>query len=157
MIRATGVVPDSVADAAGAHEELAWNRKTAALALLAFAMLTVSLDQYIVVVALPEIGRALGYSAQTLQSVISVYTVASSGFLLLGGRAADLLGRRRIFVSGLTFYGGGSLAGGLATTPEMLLGARVAQGIGGALIFPATLSLVNTMFAEGRERNRARP
>jgi MFS family permease len=109
----------------------------------------------VVVVALPEIGRELGYSAQTLQSVISAYAVASSGFLLLGGRAADLLGRRRIFVSGLAFYGGASLAGGFARTPELLLGARAVQGIGGALIFPATLSLVNTMFAEGSERNRA--
>src|SRR5262245_49145285 len=134
---------------------LGWNRKSAGLALLSFAMFTVSLDQYIVVVALPEIGRELGYSAQTLQSVISAYTVASSGFLLLGGRAADLLGRRRIFVSGLIFYGGASLAGGFATTPEFLLAARAFQGIGGALIFPATLSLVNTMFTEGSERNRA--
>jgi MFS family permease len=89
----------------GADEGLGWNRKSAALALLSFAMLTVSLDQYIVVVAPPEIGRELGYSAQTLQSVISAYVVTSSGFLLLGGRAADLLGRRRIFVSGLAFYG----------------------------------------------------
>src|SRR5215475_1521504 len=127
-------------------EKPGWNRKSAALALLAFAMLTVSLDQYIVVVALPEIGRELRYSAQTLQSVISAYTVASSGFLLLGGRAADLLGRRRIFASGLALYGGASLAGGFATTPEWLLGARAVQGIGGAFIFPATLSLVNTMF-----------
>jgi MFS family permease len=118
-------------------------------------MLTVSLDQYIVVVALPEIGRELGYSSQTLQSVISAYTVASSGFLLLGGRAADLLGRRRILVSGLAFYAGASLAGGFATTPELLVAARAVQGLGGALVFPATLSLVNTMFEEGRERNHA--
>jgi hypothetical protein len=76
-------------------------RQPATLVLLAFAMLVVSLDQYIVVVALPEIGRDLGYSAHTLQSVISAYAVASAGFLLLGGRAADLLGRRRVFVSGL--------------------------------------------------------
>jgi MFS family permease len=101
-------------------------------------MLTVSLDQYIVVVALPEIGRELGYSSRTLQSVISACTVASSGFLLLGGRAADLLGRRRIFVSGLAFYAGASLGSGLATTPEVLLAARAVQGIGGALVFPAT-------------------
>ena len=80
---------------------MARNHKTATLALLAFAMLIVSLDQYIVVVALPEIGRDLGYSAQTLQSVVSAYAVASAGFLLLGGRAADLLGRRRVFVAGL--------------------------------------------------------
>jgi EmrB/QacA subfamily drug resistance transporter len=118
-------------------------------------MLIVSLDQYIVVVALPDIGRELGYSAHTLQSVISAYAVASAGFLLLGGRAADLLGRRRIFVSGLALYAGGSLAGGLAPGPLFLLVARAAQGLGGALVFPATLSLVNTTFAEGRARNRA--
>jgi len=130
-------------------------RKPATLALLAFAMLIVSLDQYIVVVALPEIGRDLGYSAQTLQSVISAYTVAFSGFLLFGGRAADLLGRRRTFVSGLACYSGASLAGGLATTAPGLLTARAAQGFGGALVFPATLSLVNTTFAEGDPRNQA--
>src|SRR5262249_53135866 len=130
-------------------------RKAATLALLAFAMLIVSLDQYIVVVALPEIGRELGYSAQTLQTVISVYTVASSGFLLLGGRAADLLGRRRTFVSGLACYAAASFAGGLASTPAGLLGSRAVQGLGGALVCPATLSLVNTTFAEGGERNQA--
>jgi MFS family permease len=133
----------------------ALDRRAATLALLSFAMLTVSLDQYIVVVALPEIGRALGYSAQTLQAVISAYAVASAGFLLLGGRAADLLGRRRVLVSGLAVYAGASLLGGLATTPEVQLSARALQGLGGALIFPATLSLVSTTFAEGRERNRA--
>jgi EmrB/QacA subfamily drug resistance transporter len=131
------------------------NRQTATLALLAFAMLIVSLDQYIVVVALPEIGRALGYSEQSLQSVISAYAVAAAGFLLLGGRAADLLGRRRILVAGLAVYAGASLAGGLASDPVFLLVARAAQGLGGALVFPATLSLVNTRFAEGAERNRA--
>src|SRR5215211_6901036 len=99
-------------------------RQGAKLALLAFAMLIVSLDQYIVVVALPEIGRELGYSAQTLQSVISAYAVASGGFLLLGGRAADLLGPKRVFVTGLALYAGASLAGGFAPTPEMLLAAR---------------------------------
>src|SRR5262245_55919791 len=118
-------------------------------------MLIVSLDQYIVVVALPETGRELGYSAQALQTVISVYTVASSGFLLLGGRAADLLGRRKTFVSGLACYAAASFAGGLASTPAELLAARAVQGFGGALVFPATLSLVNTTFAEGRERNQA--
>jgi EmrB/QacA subfamily drug resistance transporter len=128
---------------------------TARLALLAFAMLIVSLDAYIVVVALPEIGRDLGYTAQTLQSVISAYAVASAGFLLLGGRAADLLGRRRVFVAGLGLYAAGSLAGGLAPGPEVLLAGRALQGLGGALVFPATLALVNTGFAEGPERNRA--
>ena len=82
-------------------------------------MLIVSLDQYIVVVALPDIGRELGYSSQTLQSVISAYAVASSGFLLFGGRATDLLGRRRILVTGLALYSVASLAGGLARGPEL--------------------------------------
>src|SRR5262245_41776751 len=131
------------------------DRHTSTLALLAFAMLIVSLDQYIVVVALPEIGRALGYSQRTLQAVISAYAVASAGFLLLGGRAADLLGPRRVFVFGLMLYAGASLAGGLAPAPAFLLGARAVQGLGGALVFPATLALVNTTFAEGRQRSRA--
>ena len=131
------------------------NRQVATLAVLSFAMLIVSLDQYIVVVALPDIARDLGYSVRTLQSVISAYAVASSGFLLLGGRAADLLGRRRILLTGLAFYAGAALAGGLATGPGTLLAARAFQGLGGALVFPTTLALINTTFAEGRERNRA--
>lgn len=137
------------------RDRLGPGRRTATLALLAFAMLIVSLDQYIVVVALPEIGHDLGFSEQTLQAVISAYAVASAGFLLLGGRAADVLGRRRVLVTGLALYAGASLAGGLAPAPEFLLIARAAQGLGGAFVFPATLSLVNTTFAEGRERNRA--
>ena len=129
--------------------------KAAALGVLAFAMLIVSLDQYIVVVALPEIGRGLDFSEQTLQTVISAYAVTSAGFLLLGGRAADLLGRRRVFLAGLALYAGGSVLGGLAPSPTVLLIARALQGLGGALVFPATLSLVNTIFAEGDQRNRA--
>ncbi|WP_232668403.1 MFS transporter [Pseudonocardia sp. TRM90224] len=131
------------------------DRRGAALGLLSFAMLIVSLDQYIVVVALPDIGRDLGYSAQTLQMVISAYAVVSSGFLLFGGRAADLLGRRRLLVAGLVLYAVGSAAGGLATGPQVQLVARAVQGLGGALVFPSTLALVNTMFPEGQERNRA--
>jgi len=130
-------------------------RRSATLVLVAFAMLIVSLDQYIVVVALPEIGRDLGYSARTLQSVISAYAIASAGFLLLGGRAVDLFGRRRVFLTGLPLYATASLAGGFATTPEVLVAARAVQGIGGALVFPATLAIINLTFAEGRERNRA--
>jgi EmrB/QacA subfamily drug resistance transporter len=151
MSPATGSLTESPAWRSG----LGGNRQAAMLALLAFAMLIVSLDQYIVVVALPEIARELGFSEQSLQSVISAYAVASAGFLLLGGRAADLLGRRRILVAGLAMYAGASLAGGLATEPVFLLVARAAQGLGGALVFPATLSLVTTTFAEGAERNRA--
>jgi EmrB/QacA subfamily drug resistance transporter len=125
------------------------------LALLAFAQLIVAIDAYIVVVALPHIGRELGFSDQTLQTVISAYAVAFGGFLLLGGRAADLLGRRRTLIAGLFLYAISSLAGGLAGAPEILLAARVVQGLGGALVFPATLSLINTTFAEGAERNQA--
>jgi EmrB/QacA subfamily drug resistance transporter len=141
--------------APASHARRGGHRQAATLALLAFANLIGALDQYIVVVALPEIGRDLGYSAQSLQSVISAYAVASAGFLLLGGRAADLLGRRRVFVSGLTLFAAASLAGGLAPAPEFQLVARAVQGLGGALLFPATLSLVSTTFAEGSERNRA--
>ncbi|MEU9482506.1 MFS transporter [Streptomyces decoyicus] len=118
-------------------------------------MLVVSLDQYIVVVALPDIARDLGYSAQTLQSVISAYAVASAGFLLFGGRAADLIGRRRVLATGLALYAGAAFAGGLATGPGMLLAARAVQGLGGALVFPTTLALINVTFTEGRVRNRA--
>ncbi|MEU4519474.1 MFS transporter [Amycolatopsis sp. NPDC024027] len=131
------------------------DRRGALLALLAFAMLIVSLDQYIVVVALPEIGRDLRYSAQTLQTVISTYAIASSGFLLFGGRAADLLGRRRMLVAGLALYAVASVIGGLATAPLWQLAGRALQGLGGALVFPSTLAILNTTFAEGRDRNRA--
>ncbi|MEV8630633.1 MFS transporter [Streptosporangium sp. NPDC051023] len=125
------------------------------LALLAFAQLITALDFNIVFVALPGIGQDLGFSAHTLQWVISAYTVVYGGFLLLGGRAADLLGRRRVFVAALLLYAVSSLAGGLAQGPGLLVAARAVQGLGGALLFPATLSLVNTLFAEGAERNRA--
>ena len=143
--------------AAGSRSDAGRDRhaRGAALALLAFAMLIVSLDQYIVVVALPDIGRDLGFSAQTLQTVVTAYVVASSGFLLLGGRTADLLGRRRVLVTGLALYASAALAGGLAQSPAMLLGARAVQGLGGAVVFPATLALVNVTFPEGRARNRA--
>jgi MFS family permease len=137
------------------RDDLARHRSAATLALLSCAMLIVSLDQYIVVVALPDIGRDLGYSSQTLQSVISAYAVASSGFLLFGGRAADLLGRRRMLATGLALYAVASLAGGLATGAEVQLTARAVQGLGGALVFPSTLAVINTTFAEGRDRNRA--
>jgi MFS family permease len=117
-------------------DDAARNGSAAILALLSFAMLIVSLDQYIVVVALPDIGRDLGYSPQTLQAVTSAYAVASSGFLLFGDRAADLLGRRRMLVTGLALYAVASLAGGLATGSEIQLAARAVQGLGGALGLP---------------------
>ncbi|WP_436771120.1 MFS transporter [Yinghuangia sp. YIM S09857] len=125
------------------------------LALLALAGLITALDFTIVYVALPEIAADVGFSDHSLQWVVSSYAVVYGGLLLLGGRLADLLGRRRMFVFGMVLYGAGSLLGGLATAPGTLIGARAVQGVGGAVLFPATLSLVNTAFAEGRSRTRA--
>ncbi|ALO97125.1 MULTISPECIES: MFS transporter [Streptomyces] len=125
------------------------------LALLALAQLIFSLDLNIVFVALPDIGDDLGFPGQTQQLVVSAYVVFAGGFLLLGGRAADLLGRRRIFVLALTVYAVSSLAGGLAGSPAVIIAARAVQGIGGALLLPSTLSLINTLFEEGPKRNRA--
>lgn len=125
------------------------------LALLAFAQLIIAIDYTIVFVAVPDIGRELGFAAHNQQWVVSGYAVAFGGFLLLGGRMSDLLGRRRMFTLGLFLYGVSSLAGGLATTPGLLVAARAVQGFGGAVLAPATLSLIGTLFTEGRERNRA--
>ncbi|WP_211241038.1 MFS transporter [Pseudonocardia spinosispora] len=132
------------------HRRLGWT-----LALLALGQLIFSLDLNIVFVALPDIGADLGFSGQTQQWVVSAYVVFAGGFLLFGGRAADLVGRRRVFVLALAIYAVSSLAGGLATTPLMIVVARAVQGIGGALLLPSTLALIGTLFAEGRERNRA--
>ncbi|MER7110332.1 MFS transporter, partial [Streptomyces sp. NPDC000229] len=131
------------------------HRPGATLALLAFAQLIISIDYNIVYVALPEIGSGLGFSAQSLQWVVSAYAVAFGGMLLLGGRASDLFGPRRMFAVGLGLYAVSSLLGGLAEAPGVLVAARAVQGVGGAFLFPATLTLVSTGFAEGRERNRA--
>ena len=130
-------------------------KRGAALALLAFAQLIYSLDINIVFVALPEIGAGLGFSGQTLQWVVSAYMVLCGGFLLFGGRAADLIGQRRMFIFALCLYALSSLAGALARSPEIIVAARAVQGIGAAFLFPATLSLLNRLFAEGPERNRA--
>ncbi|MEV0844567.1 MFS transporter [Streptomyces sp. NPDC049954] len=141
--------------ATGAVTDAPRRRTGLLLALLAFAQLIISIDYNIVYVALPEIGSGLGFSAQSLQWVVSAYAVAFGGFLLLGGRACDLFGPRRIFVLGIALYGVSSLVGGLATEPGVLIAARAVQGVGGAFLFPATLTLVSTKFAEGKERNRA--
>ncbi|WP_380180502.1 MFS transporter [Kalamiella sp. sgz302252] len=125
------------------------------LALLAFAQLIYSLDINIVFVALPEIGTGLGFSEHTLQWVVSAYTVCCGGFLLLGGRAAYLLGQRRVFIGALWLYALSSLAGGLAWSPAVIVIARAVQGIGAAMLFPSTLSLINRIFQEGPSRNRA--
>lgn len=125
------------------------------LALLAFGQFIVAMDYNIVYVALPDIGADLGFSDQTLQWVVSGYALTFGGLLLLGGRAADLVGRRRMFVTAVVFYGLGSLLGGFADEQGALIAARAMQGVGGALLVPATLSLINTTFAEGAARNRA--
>lgn len=130
-------------------------RSGGSLALPALAQLIFSLDLDIVYVALPDIGADLGFSDQTRQWVISAYVVPAGGFLLLGGRAADLLGRRRTFVAALTLYAPSSLAGGRAGAPGVIIAARAVQGIGGALLLPSTLSLIGTPFEEGPRRNRA--
>jgi EmrB/QacA subfamily drug resistance transporter len=122
---------------------------------LALAQLIIALDYSIVFVALPDIGSGVGFSGQQLQWVIGAYAVTFGGFLLLGGRLSDLLGRRRLFLVGLGLYAVASVAGGLAEIPALLVVARAVQGLGGAVLGPATLSLITTMFAEGAERNRA--
>ncbi|MDA3627374.1 MFS transporter [Saccharopolyspora sp. WRP15-2] len=131
------------------------HRPRAVLALLALAQLVVAVDFDIVFVALPEIGRELAFSPQSLQWVVSAYTVALGGFLLAGGRAADRLGARRVFLVGAVLFGISSLFGGLAAGPEMLVAARAVQGLGAALLIPSTLKLINTNFAEGPARTNA--
>src|SRR6266496_3492131 len=126
-----------------------------ALALLCAAQFMVVLDFSIVNVALPSMQKSLGFSPTTLQWVISAYALLFGGFLLLGGRAADLLGRRRIFLVGLVVFTVASLLSGLAWSEGALIGARAVQGLGAAIISPAALSILSTTFAEGRERNIA--
>jgi EmrB/QacA subfamily drug resistance transporter len=126
-----------------------------ALLLLCAAQFMVILDITVVNVALPSIQADLGIAVKNLQWVVTAYTLAFGGLLLLGGRAADLLGRRRIFLAGLLVFSVASLGGALATSTAVLLAARVAQGVGAAMLSPAALSLITTMFAEGRERQRA--
>ncbi|MEE4540752.1 MFS transporter [Streptomyces sp. V4-01] len=127
----------------------------ATLTVLALAQFIVVLDVTIVNVALPDIQRDLGFTTDGLQWVISAYTLLFGGFLLLGGRAADLLGSRRVFVIGLVLFGATSLAGGLAPSPGWLIAARAVQGLGGALLSPAALSLLTVTFEHGRRRNIA--
>ena len=136
-------------------EEHAERRKWLALVLLAAAQFVVVLDASIVNVALPSIGRDLDFSQENLSWVVNAYVLFFGGFLLLGGRMADLLGRRRIFISGLLLFALASLAGGLATSETQLIVARAVQGLGAALLSPAALSIVTTTFTEGAERNKA--
>jgi EmrB/QacA subfamily drug resistance transporter len=126
-----------------------------ALALLAMTQFVIVIDASIVNVALPSIGRGLHFSRADLSWVVNAYTLTFGGFLLLGGRLADLVGRRRMFMYGLVLFSCASLVGGLAQSEPWLLAARAVQGLGAALVSPAALSLVTTTFKEGSERNRA--
>src|SRR5213595_2657760 len=130
-------------------------RQWLALGLLSAVQFMVVLDIAIVNVALPSIKLDLGFSQQNLQWVISAYALVFGGFLLLGGRAADVLGRRRIFLAGLIVFTVSSLLAGLAWSEASLIGARAFQGLGAAIISPAALSILSTTFNEGRERNIA--
>ena len=130
-------------------------RRWSALALIVTAQFMVILDVAIVNVALPSIKSDLGFSQTNLQWVISAYAILFGGALLLGGRLADLLGRRRLFIAGLALFAASSLLCGLAWSEASLIGFRAVQGLGGALLAPAALSLLMTTFAEGRERNLA--
>src|SRR5258707_2443434 len=123
--------------------------KWLALALLAAAQFVVVLDASIVNVALPSIGSALNFSQDNLSWVVNAYTLFFGGFLLLGGRLADLLGRRSVFMAGLVVFALASLLGGLAQSDTWLIIARATQGLGAALVSPAALSLVTTIFSEG--------
>jgi EmrB/QacA subfamily drug resistance transporter len=130
-------------------------RRWTALILLCVAQFVVVLDASIVNVALPSIGRGLDFSEQNLPWVVNAYVIAFGGFLLLGGRAADLLGRRRVFMAGLLVVAVASLAAGFAANQGQLIAARAAQGLGAAIISPAALSIVTTLFNDGAERNKA--
>src|SRR6202046_3044453 len=129
--------------------------KNLALILLAMTQFVIVIDAAIVNVALPSIGAHLHFSRDDLSWVVNAYTLTFGGFLLLGGRLADLLGRRRMFMIGLVVFSLASLAGGLAQSEAWLIVARATQGLGAAIVSPAALSVITTPFAEGHERNRA--
>jgi EmrB/QacA subfamily drug resistance transporter len=131
------------------------NRRWTALILLCAAQFVVVLDASIVNVALPSIGSGLHFSEANLPWVVNAYVIAFGGFLLLGGRAADLLGRRRVFMAGLLVVAVASLLAGFSANQGQLIAARAAQGLGAAIISPSALSIVTTLFRDGAERNKA--
>src|SRR4030088_1025361 len=134
---------------------LATRRGKLTLALLCEVEVLDFVDASIVNVALPSIRRDLHFSAQSLVWVVGAYLLTYGGFMLLGGRAADLLGRRRVLVAGTVLLGASSLIGGLAGSEGVLIGARLAQGIGAAMMLPAALSILTTTFKEGKDRHTA--
>jgi len=153
--RATGAAAAKNGAAGAAAVTGRSSRLGLALLVIATAQLMVVLDATIVNMALPHIQRALGFSGTNLEWVVNAYALAFGGLLLLGGRAGDLLGRRRVFTAGLVVFSAASLAGGFATSQAWLLAARAVQGAGGAVIAPAALALIATTFPEGKPRNRA--
>ncbi|MGH2971246.1 MAG: MFS transporter [Gaiellaceae bacterium] len=130
-------------------------RRWQALALVCVAFFMTVLDVSIVNVALPSIGRSLNFSQTGLQWVITAYAITFGGFLLLGGRAGDILGRKRMFLAGLVLFSAASLVCGLAGSTGVLVAARAVQGLGAAVVSPSTLSIITTTFEEGAERNKA--
>jgi EmrB/QacA subfamily drug resistance transporter len=141
------LTPSTAADPSG--------RRGIALAIMLGAQLMIILDMTVVNIALPHIQASLRFSSTSLSWVLNAYTLTSGGLLLLGGRAGDILGRRRTFVAGIGLFTLASLAGGLSNSAGLLIAARAAQGVGGALAAPAVLALVVSSFPEGRERTRA--
>jgi EmrB/QacA subfamily drug resistance transporter len=131
------------------------DRRGLALAIVLGAQLMIILDMTVVNIALPSIAHGLHFSTTGLSWVLNAYTLTFGGLLLLGGRAGDILGRRRMFLVGITVFTAASLAGGLAQTAGWLLAARAAQGVGGAIASPAVLAMITASFADGRERARA--
>src|ERR1700735_4665359 len=131
------------------------DRRGLTLAIVLCAQLMIVLDMTVVNIALPSIAHGLHFSASSLSWVLNAYALTFGGLLLLGGRAGDILGRRRVFLAGLALFTAASLAGGLATSAPWLLAARAAQGIGGALASPAVLALIVSAFPEGSSRTRA--
>jgi MFS family permease len=125
------------------------------LVLVCIAQFMVILDATIVNVALPSIQHGLDFSPTSLQWIVNAYALVFGGFLLLGGRASDLLGRQRLFIAGIVVFTVASLINGIATSSGVLIGGRALQGLGAALVSPAALSIVMTTFAEGRERTKA--
>src|SRR5215475_1900564 len=131
------------------------DRRNITLAVVLCAQLMIVLDMTVVNVALPSMATGLHLSATSLSWVLNAYTLTFGGLLLLGGRAGDILGRRPAFMGGLSLFTLASLAGGLATSPGILLAARAVQGVGGAIATPAVLATIIASFPEGRERIRA--
>src|SRR4051812_24167567 len=125
------------------------------LVIVCVAQFMVVLDATVVNVALPSIQAALHFTPQSLQWIVNAYTLVFGGFLLLGGRASDLLGRQRVFIAGVVIFTIASAINGIAGSSNVLIAGRALQGLGGALVSPAALSIVTTTFAEGRDRTRA--